>query len=151
MATRIVLEEGETSVVLRARTGRRVTCWQLSDPEAGPRAESEAEEHENQGDEQFVVEGGSGSFYERRWGEDSREGSGRETEVGSLQEAGGDQPEAGAGRPVGTHRKGAAVGPVQFSLSVVSDCLRPHGLQHARPPCPSPTPGVYSNSCPLSR
>ena len=29
--------------------------------------------------------------------------------------------------------------------------LRPHGLQHARPPCPSPTPGVYSNSCPLSR
>ena len=40
---------------------------------------------------------------------------------------------------------------VQFSLSVVSDSLRPHGLQHARPPCPSPTPGVYSNSCPLSR
>ena len=28
--------------------------------------------------------------------------------------------------------------------------VRPHGLQHARPPCPSPTPGVYSNSCPLS-
>ena len=40
---------------------------------------------------------------------------------------------------------------VQFSRSVVSDSLRPHGLQHARPPCPSPTPGVYSNSCPLSR
>ena len=39
---------------------------------------------------------------------------------------------------------------VQFSCSVVSDSLRPHGLQHARPPCPSPTPGVYSNSCPLS-
>ena len=39
---------------------------------------------------------------------------------------------------------------VQFSRSVVSDSLRPHGLQHARPPCPSPTPGVYSNSCPLS-
>ena len=38
-----------------------------------------------------------------------------------------------------------------FSHSVVSDSLRPHGLQHARPPCPSPTPGVYSNSCPLSR
>ena len=38
---------------------------------------------------------------------------------------------------------------VQFSLSVVSDSLRPHGLQHTRPPCPSPTPGVYSNSCPL--
>ena len=40
---------------------------------------------------------------------------------------------------------------VQFSCSVVSDCLLPHGLQHARPPCPSPTPRVYSDSCPLSR
>ena len=40
---------------------------------------------------------------------------------------------------------------VQFSHSVVSDSLRPHGLQQARPPCPSPTPGVYSNSCPLSQ
>ena len=40
---------------------------------------------------------------------------------------------------------------VQFYCSVVSDSLRPHGLQHARPPCPSPTPRVYSNSCPLSR
>ena len=40
---------------------------------------------------------------------------------------------------------------VQFSCSVMSNSLlRPHGLQHARPPCPSPTPGVYSNSCPLS-
>ena len=39
---------------------------------------------------------------------------------------------------------------VQFSHSVVSDSLRPHGLQHIRPPCPSPTPRVYSNSCPLS-
>ena len=39
---------------------------------------------------------------------------------------------------------------VQFSCSVMSDSLRPHELQHARPPCPSPTPGVYSNSCPLS-
>ena len=39
----------------------------------------------------------------------------------------------------------------QFSCSVVSDSLWPHGLQHARPPCPSPTPGVYPNSCPLSR
>ena len=39
----------------------------------------------------------------------------------------------------------------QFSCSVVSDSLWPHGLQHPRPPCPSPTPGVYSNSCPLSR
>ena len=40
---------------------------------------------------------------------------------------------------------------VQFSCSVVSDSLQPHGLQHTRPPCPSPTPGVYSNSCPLSQ
>ena len=37
---------------------------------------------------------------------------------------------------------------VQFSCSVVSDSLRPHELQHARPPCPSPAPEVYSNSCP---
>ena len=39
---------------------------------------------------------------------------------------------------------------VQFSRSVMSDSLQPHGLQHTRPPCPSPTPGVHSNSCPLS-
>ena len=39
----------------------------------------------------------------------------------------------------------------QFSCSVMSNSLRPHGLQHARPLCPSPTPVVYSNSCPLSR
>ena len=40
---------------------------------------------------------------------------------------------------------------VQFSGSVVSDNLWPHGLQHARPPCPKPTPRVYSNSCPQSQ
>ena len=40
---------------------------------------------------------------------------------------------------------------VQFSRSVMSDSLRPHELQHAWPPCPSQTPGVHSNSCPLSR
>ena len=40
---------------------------------------------------------------------------------------------------------------VQFSCSVVSDSLRPHKSKHARPPCLSPTPRVYSNSCPLSR
>ena len=40
---------------------------------------------------------------------------------------------------------------VQFSGLVMSDSLRPHGLQHARPPCPLPTPGVYSNSCSSSR
>ena len=40
---------------------------------------------------------------------------------------------------------------VQFSRSVISDSLRPHESQHARPPCPSPTPGVHSNSHPSSR
>ena len=39
---------------------------------------------------------------------------------------------------------------IQFRCLVLSDSLRPHGLQHTRPPCPSPTPRVYSNSCPLS-
>ena len=40
---------------------------------------------------------------------------------------------------------------VQFSCSVVSDSLQPHEPQHARPPCPSPTPGVHPNPCSLSR
>ena len=40
---------------------------------------------------------------------------------------------------------------VQFCYSVVSNSLRPDGLQQARPPCPSPTPGVHPNLCPLSR
>ena len=40
---------------------------------------------------------------------------------------------------------------VQFSRSVMSDSLQPHGMQHDKPPFPSPTPGVYSNSYPLSR
>jgi len=40
---------------------------------------------------------------------------------------------------------------VHFSHSVISDSLRPHESQHTRPRCPSPTPGVYPNSCPLSR
>ena len=40
---------------------------------------------------------------------------------------------------------------VQFSHSVVSNSLWPHELQHTRPPCPSPTPRVHSNSCPSSR
>ena len=40
---------------------------------------------------------------------------------------------------------------VQFSRSVVSDSLQPHELQHVRPPCPSPTPRAYPNSCPLSQ
>ena len=44
-----------------------------------------------------------------------------------------------------------AASSVQFSRSVVSDSLPPHESQHARPPCPSHTPRVYSNSCPSSR
>ena len=43
------------------------------------------------------------------------------------------------------------VGSVQFSRSVMSNSLRPHESQHTRPPCPSPTPGVHPNPCPLSR
>ena len=43
------------------------------------------------------------------------------------------------------------IGSVQFSGSVASDSLQPHGPQHARPPCPSPTPGAYPNSCQLSQ
>ena len=46
--------------------------------------------------------------------------------------------------------QGCMFSSVQFSRSAVSDSLWPHGLQHARPPCPSPTPRVYPNSCPLS-
>ena len=44
-----------------------------------------------------------------------------------------------------------SVSSVQFSHSVMSDSLRPHESQHARPPCPSPTPGVHSDSCPSSQ
>ena len=40
---------------------------------------------------------------------------------------------------------------IQFSCSVVSDSMRPYEPQHARPPCPSPTAGVYPNPCPLSQ
>ena len=46
-----------------------------------------------------------------------------------------------------SHKKFSSV---QFSRSVMSDSLRSHESKHSRPPCPSPTPGVYSNSCPLS-
>ena len=48
-------------------------------------------------------------------------------------------------------RVGNAVRSDQISRSVVSDSLRPHELQHARPPCPSPTPGVHSDSHPSSQ
>ena len=44
-----------------------------------------------------------------------------------------------------------SISSVQFSYSVVSDSLRPHEPQHTRPPCPSPTPRAYPNSCSLSR
>ena len=43
-----------------------------------------------------------------------------------------------------------SISSVQFSCLAMTDCLWPHGLQYARPPCPSPTPRIYSNSCPLS-
>ena len=46
---------------------------------------------------------------------------------------------------------GSSFSSVQFSCSVVSDSLQPHESQHTRPPCPSPTPGVNSNSCPSSQ
>ena len=45
----------------------------------------------------------------------------------------------------------SALSSVQFSSSVMSDSLWPHEPQHTRPPCPSPTPGVHPNPCPLSR
>ena len=44
----------------------------------------------------------------------------------------------------------SVISSVQFTCSVVSDSLRPHELQHARPPCPSPTLEIHSNSCPSS-
>ena len=52
---------------------------------------------------------------------------------------------------ISTICKEAAQGSVQFSCSVVSDSLLSHGLQHARLPCPPPTPRTCSNSCPLNR
>ena len=47
--------------------------------------------------------------------------------------------------------EGSLISSVQFNHSVMSHSLRPHGPQHARPPCPSPTPGACSNSCPSSQ
>ena len=49
------------------------------------------------------------------------------------------------------HEKITYISSVQFSCSVVSNSLRPHESQHARPPCPSQTPGVHSDSCPSSQ
>ena len=51
----------------------------------------------------------------------------------------------------GPQTGGVCVLVTEFSYLVVSDSLWPHGLQHAQLPCPSPTPGAYSNSCPSSR
>ena len=50
-----------------------------------------------------------------------------------------------------TQTTGPTFSSVQFSHSVMSDSVRPHESQHARPPCPSPTPGVHPDSCPLSQ
>ena len=47
--------------------------------------------------------------------------------------------------------KNLYISSAQYSCSVVSDSLRPHESQHARPPCPSPTPGVHTDSCPSSQ
>ena len=52
---------------------------------------------------------------------------------------------------LGVQQSNSATSSVQFSRSVMSDSLRPHESQHARPPCPSPTPGVHSDSSPSSR
>ena len=60
-----------------------------------------------------------------------------------------EKPYAGQEATVRTGHE--TISSVQFSHSVVSDSLPPHEPQHARPPCPSPTPGVYSNPCPLSQ
>ena len=54
-------------------------------------------------------------------------------------------------RTIMSHYLSVRFGSVQFSCSVVSNSLRPHGLQHTRPPCLSSTPRVDSNSCPLSQ
>ena len=49
------------------------------------------------------------------------------------------------------HENISTITSVQFSRSVLSESIWSHESQHSRPPCPSPTPGVYSNSCPLSQ
>ena len=54
-----------------------------------------------------------------------------------------------AGQEATVRTRHETISSVQFSCSVVSNSLRPHEPQHSRPPCPSPTPRVYSNSCPV--
>ena len=57
----------------------------------------------------------------------------------------------GTGEQSSSRNYSSCLQSVQFSHSVVSDSLQPHELQHARPPCPSPSPGVHPNPCPLSQ
>ena len=71
--------------------------------------------------------------------------SGHQSQVSALQ---GDSL---LSKPLGKPNHIIQFSSVYFSCSVVSDSLRPHELQHAMPPCPSPTPGVQSNSCPSSQ
>ena len=59
-------------------------------------------------------------------------------------------PQSGAYRLRTFHIPGHCLHLLLFSRSVMSHCLQPHGLQHTRPPCPSPTLEVHSDSCPLS-
>ena len=58
-------------------------------------------------------------------------------------------PKSASINPINPIRSSVCV--CALSCSVMSDSLQPHELQHARPPCPSPTPGVHPNPCPLSR
>ena len=67
----------------------------------------------------------------------------------------GNEPMCKATRPSaaghGDADRAQGIFSVQFSRSVVSDSLRPHEPQNARPPCPSSTPGIHPNTCPLSQ
>ena len=77
----------------------------------------------------------------------TRPGSSIKQRLFSLEKEGNSDIRYNWGRPLRYHAKWI----VQFGRSVTSNSLQPHGLQHARPPCPSPTLGVYPNSCPLSQ
>ena len=76
------------------------------------------------------------------WAPEGRRGS-----PGGIQGSQGRMPRQGFLSDSSEQRQDSSV---QFSHSVMSDPLQTHELQHVRPPCPSPTPGVYPNSCPLS-
>ena len=77
---------------------------------------------------------------------------GREEKLMSCTLSGNVNSYSHYGRPYGDSIKKLVIKPpsVQFSYSAASDSLQPHELQHARPPGPSPTPGVHPNPCPLS-